>query len=78
MTQSRKASLVEAIINTAVGYGISVLTYAIVMPLLGYDTSLTENVILVGIFSAISIVRNYIIRRWFAARSYYGKTNHIS
>lgn len=68
MSQSKKASFAEALINTVVGYGISVATYAIVMPLLGYDTSLTQNVILVGIFSAISIARNYVIRRVFAKR----------
>lgn len=66
MSQSKKSSALEAIINTVIGYGLSVLTYQLVMPLLGYHTSLKENVILVGVFSAISIVRNYSIRRWFA------------
>lgn len=68
MTQTKKASLLEAIINTAVGYGLSVLTYQLVMPLLGYNTSFKENVILVAVFSVISIVRNYFIRRFFAKR----------
>lgn len=68
MSQSRKMSIIEAVINTIFGYGISVATYAAVMPLLGYDTTLTENVVLVSVFSVISICRNYIVRRIFARR----------
>lgn len=68
MTQSKKSSLIEAVVNTVIGYGLSVATYAFVMPLLGYRTTLAENVTLVAVFSAISIVRNYAIRRFFAAR----------
>jgi hypothetical protein len=69
MPQSKKSSLYEAVINTVIGYGLSVATYAFVMPLLGYHTTLKENVTLVAVFSAISIVRNYCIRRVFARRA---------
>lgn len=69
MSQSRKSSFAEALVNTVIGYAISVATYAFVMPLLGYETTLRENVTLVAVFSIISIVRNYVIRRWFARRA---------
>lgn len=66
LAQTRKSSAVEAILNTVVGYGISILAYQFVMPLLGFKTTWTDSVILVAVFSAISIVRNYFIRRLFA------------
>ncbi|QIV65918.1 hypothetical protein Cp1R7AA1_133 [Mesorhizobium phage Cp1R7A-A1] len=66
MSQSAKMSMLEAVANTASGYAISVLTYQIVMPLLGFNTSWSDSILLVGVFSAISIVRNFFIRRLFA------------
>lgn len=66
LAQTRKASAFEAILNTVVGYGISILAYQYVMPLLGFKTTWTDSVILVAVFSAISIVRNYFIRRLFS------------
>jgi membrane protein implicated in regulation of membrane protease activity len=68
MSQTKKASFMEAVMNTVVGYGLSVLTYQLVMPILGYNTSLKENVILVAVLSVVSIIRNYLIRRFFAKR----------
>lgn len=68
MAQTRRSSLIEAIINTTVGYVISIATYWFVMPLLGFAVSLNESIVLVAVFSAISIVRNYVIRRIFARK----------
>lgn len=64
--QSKRSSLLEATLNTLVGYVISILAYQLVMPLLGFNTSWKDSIILVAVFSAISIVRNYFIRRAFA------------
>ena len=69
MSQSAKMSMLEAVANTVSGYVISILTYQIVMPLLGYNTSWSDSVVLVGVFSAISIVRNFAVRRFFARAS---------
>lgn len=68
MAQSRTSSLAEAVINTVVGYGISLLAYQYVMPLLGFKTTWSDSVVLVAVFSAISIVRSYVIRRVFSKR----------
>jgi len=66
MMQSKLSSFLEALVNTSIGYAISILTYQLVMPLLGFKTSWSDSVILVAVFSVISIVRNYIIRRAFS------------
>lgn len=60
--------MAEAVINTVVGYGISLLAYQYVMPLLGFKTTWSDSVVLVAVFSAISIVRSYVIRRVFSKR----------
>ena len=43
MRQSRLMSLVEAIANVAVGYGVAVLTQMLVFPLFGLRTTVREN-----------------------------------
>jgi hypothetical protein len=40
MRQSKRMSMVEAITNVAVGYGIAVATQALVFPLFGLHASL--------------------------------------
>lgn len=63
--QSRKGSLIEACINVVIGYGISFTANAVVLPLYGFHISITQNLSIGAIFTVISIVRSYIIRRYF-------------
>lgn len=65
MTQSRRMSLVEAITNVAVGYALAVATQIVVFPWFRLHPSLGENLALGGIFTAISLVRGYTLRRLF-------------
>ena len=65
MKQSRRWSLFEAITSTAIGYVIAVLTQIATFPLFGLATTLGENLAMGGIFTAVSIVRGYAIRRVF-------------
>lgn len=43
MRQSRLMSLVEAMANVMVGYGVAVITQLLVFPLLGLQTTIREN-----------------------------------
>ena len=65
MKQSRTMSLVEAIANVVVGYGVAVLTQLLVFPLFGLHTTLAENMTIGAIFTAVSIGRSYCLRRIF-------------
>ncbi|MCC5976347.1 MAG: hypothetical protein JJT81_20190 [Rubellimicrobium sp.] len=65
MTQSRRMSLIEAITNVAVGYALAVVTQIIVFPRFGLHPGLGENLSLGGIFTAISLIRGYALRRLF-------------
>ena len=67
MKQSRMMSLVEAITNVVVGYGVAVMAQMLVFPLFGLHASLTDNLLIGAIFTAASIVRSYSLRRMFEA-----------
>lgn len=67
MAQSRWKSLAESVANVAVGYGVAVLTQVVVFPLFGLEAGLSENLALGGIFTAVSLVRSYTLRRAFEA-----------
>ena len=65
--QSHLMSFVEAVTNIVVGYALAVLTQMIVFPLFGLHASLGENVMLAALFTGISLIRSFTIRRLFNA-----------
>jgi hypothetical protein len=67
MRQSRRMSLIEAITNVAIGYGLAVLTQIAVFPLFGLQVSLGDNLAIGGLFTIASITRAYTLRRLFEA-----------
>jgi hypothetical protein len=71
LMQSRLGSILETIANQAVGFVLSVLTYTIIFPVLGIASSLSMNISLTLIFTALSMLRSYSLRRlfnWFQAQ----------
>ena len=67
MKQSRRMSLVESLINVAIGYFVAVATQIAVFPLFGLEVSLSDNLAIGGLFTVVSIVRSYAVRRLFEA-----------
>ena len=67
MRQSRLMSLVEAIANVIVGYGIGVGIQVVVFPIFRLEVSLRQNLAIGLVFTAVSIVRSYLLRRVFNA-----------
>jgi hypothetical protein len=63
--QSRKASLAETLLSTAIGYVIAVTTQAIVFPWFGLHVPLHENMLIGVIFTVVSIARGFCMRRLF-------------
>lgn len=68
MNQTRLGSLIEALMNVAIGLCVSVIANALVFPRFGFHPSISENVTISIIYTAISIARQYVLRRWFNAR----------
>lgn len=63
--QSRTMSLIEAIANVIIGYGVAVATQAVVFPLFGLHASLDQNLAIGLIFTVVSLARSYALRRMF-------------
>jgi len=65
--QSRTMSLIEAIANVVLGYGIAVATQMLVLPAFGLNMTLAQNLKLATAFTFISIIRSFALRRLFEA-----------
>ena len=67
MKQSRLMSLVEAIANVVVGYGIAVLTQLVVFPWFGLPARVGDALAIGAVFTLVSLVRGFALRRLFEA-----------
>ncbi len=67
MNQTRLGSLIEAFANIVIGFGVALLSQLAVFPLFGIHISFSANLGIGAWFTAISLVRSYVIRRWFNA-----------
>ncbi len=65
MNQTRCGSLIEALMNTFIGYFINLGVQLIVYPWFGATFTLTQNISIGLIFMVVSIIRGFVIRRWF-------------
>lgn len=65
MAQSRRGSLIEAVTNTVVGYVLAVATQFAVFPVFGLQVGVIENLGLGLVFTAVSLIRSYLLRRLF-------------
>ena len=60
-------SLVEATANVVVGFVLALLTQVVVFPSFGLAVSAADNLLIGIIFTAVSIVRSFTLRRVFEA-----------
>jgi hypothetical protein len=60
-------SLVESTANISVGFLLALCTQIMLFPLFGILVSLPENLMISGIFTAVSLARTYVLRRLFEA-----------
>ncbi len=74
MKQSRAMSLIEAVANIAVGYGVAILVQMLVLPAFGLYATVTQHVQIGAIFTLASIARGYVLRRLFEALRLNGRT----
>ena len=66
--QTKRQSLIETLMNVGIGWFISFIANMLVLPLFGYNINLTDGVLISIIFTIISIVRGYMVRRWFNSK----------
>jgi hypothetical protein len=65
MNQSRRHSALEAVINVVVGYWLAVAAAQVILPLFGYPVRFSDNLIISALFTVVSLIRSYVLRRLF-------------
>ena len=68
MEQTKTGSLIESIINIFIGYIVALVSQILIFPIFDINISFSENLLIGAWFTLISLVRSYIIRRWFNAK----------
>lgn len=68
MSQSKLSSFIEACINVLIGYWVAIASQIAVFPIFDIHVSIQTNLWIGAWFTIISLVRSYVIRRWFNAR----------
>jgi membrane protein implicated in regulation of membrane protease activity len=63
--QSRKWSAFESLANVAVGYFVAVGAQAVIFPLFGIHVAASDHLAIGGLFTVVSLVRSYALRRVF-------------
>jgi hypothetical protein len=63
--QSRRTSLLETCLSTAIGYVVAVSTQMLVFPLVGIHVNPETNIKLGIVFTVVSVIRGFFVRRLF-------------
>ena len=65
MKQSRISSFAETCLSIAIGFVVSLILTALVLPAYGHNVTFGQNLQITGIFTVASIARGYLVRRAF-------------
>jgi hypothetical protein len=63
--QKRMHSAIEAAANVMIGYVVATIATWAVLPIFGYYVSATDALGISSVFTFVSIVRSYALRRLF-------------
>lgn len=63
--QSRGRSVLEAAVNVVLGFLLAFVMQGMIYPLLGIITKAEDNLLIAAIFTVLSLVRSYLVRRAF-------------
>lgn len=72
MGQTRKGSAIEALASIVIGLIVSMVANHLVFPLYGFTPTISQNISITAIYTAISFARSYSVRRMF---NYFGGSN---
>lgn len=78
MHQSRKGSAIESIANIIIGYFVAIGSQIIIFPLFNIHIPLSENFIIGGYFTVVSLIRSYTLRRVFTKRKVFPKREVVT
>lgn len=65
--QTKLESAYEGVLNIVLGILLALISYQIIMPLLGHHITFNDNLFITGYFTVLGFCRHYVIRRYFNA-----------
>jgi hypothetical protein len=68
MKQTRRHSFIESCSNVAIGYFVALASQLAIFPLFGIHVPFRDNILIGLYFTVISIIRSYVLRRFFTSR----------
>lgn len=69
MSQTKLGSFIEAWVNVLIGFWINFIANLLILPAFGFTALTLETNLYIGLaYTVVSVVRSYVIRRWFNAR----------
>ena len=66
--QTKKDSLIESLTSTTIGIIIGIVLNLTILPMFGYPVSLSDSLWISLIFTAVSVIRSYVVRRIFNSK----------
>jgi len=60
-----RLAIIEAWVNIIIGFSVNFVANIFVLPLVGASFTAADNFFLGWVYTAISILRQYAVRRWF-------------
>jgi hypothetical protein len=65
VAQSRAGSAAEALTNVTVGFLLAFVLQGLLYPAVGIATMPQTNLLIAAVFTAVSVLRSYLVRRGF-------------
>lgn len=65
MKQTKLQSFLEQVASTFIGLGVALGTQLVIFPWFGIFIPLSSNLLIVAIFTGVSVLRGYFVRRLF-------------
>ena len=66
--QTKRQSAIESLTSTTIGIIIGVVLNLTILPIFGYPVSLSDGLWISVIFTAVSVIRSYAVRRIFNSK----------
>ena len=63
--QTRLGSITEAVVNVLIGYWVAIAAQTLIFPLFGVHLLARDHLLIGALFTVVSIVRSYALRRVF-------------
>ena len=74
MEQSKLESFKESVSNVLIGYITALISQVVIFPFFDINIPFSDNLLIGLYFTIISLVRSYIIRRYFVRKNKFKHT----